>query len=163
MHRRGVYHADIKPNNIMISHGGDVKIIDFGLAWIKGESKDRVQGTPEYMAPEQARKGLVNERTDIYNFGATMYRLVTWRLPPNVLSMGEEDVPVDAKTWKRMLKPVHEFAPEAPKVLGDIIHRCLSFNPLHRPERVADVQDELHELARDLMRSPDDRLDMLEF
>ena len=99
----------------MISHGGDVKIIDFGLAWIKGESKDRVQGTPEYMAPEQARKGLVNERTDIYNFGATMYRLVTWRLPPNVLSMGEEDVPVDAKTWKRMLKPVHEFAPEAPR------------------------------------------------
>ena len=102
----------------MISHGGDVKIIDFGLAWIKGESKDRVQGTPEYMAPEQARKGLVNERTDIYNFGATMYRLVTWRLPPNVLSMGEEDVPVDAKTWKRMLKPVHEFAPEAPEGAG---------------------------------------------
>ena len=84
MHRRGVYHADLKPNNIMLSRAGDVKIIDYGLAWIKGENKGRVQGTPEYMAPEQAKQGMVNERTDIYNFGATMYRLVTWRLPPSV-------------------------------------------------------------------------------
>jgi serine/threonine protein kinase len=67
MHRRGVFHADLKPNNIMLSKTGDVKIIDYGLAWIKGEKKGRVQGTPEYMAPEQARQGTVNERTDIYN------------------------------------------------------------------------------------------------
>src|SRR5262249_3743048 len=73
MHRRGVYHADIKPNNVLLSRSGDVKIIDYGLAWIKGEVKGRVQGTPEYMAPEQAQKGLVDERTDIFNFGATMY------------------------------------------------------------------------------------------
>src|SRR5262245_45093858 len=73
MHRRGVCHADLKPNNIMISRTGDVKIIDYGLAWIKGERKGRVQGTPEYMAPEQARQGTVTESTDMYNFGATMY------------------------------------------------------------------------------------------
>src|SRR5438270_53685 len=83
MHRRQVYHADLKPNNILFSRAGAVKVIDYGLAWIKGEKKDRVQGTPEYMAPEQARKKVVNERTDIYNFGATMYRMVTWRLPPS--------------------------------------------------------------------------------
>src|SRR5262249_20410650 len=71
-HRVGVYHADVKPNNIMLSRAGDVKIIDYGLAWIKGEKKERVQGTPEYMAPEQARQGTVNEGTDMYNFGATM-------------------------------------------------------------------------------------------
>src|SRR6516225_9596720 len=85
MHRRGVCHADLKPNNIMLSRTGDVKIIDYGLARIKGESSGRVQGTPEYMAPEQARQGTVNERTDIFNLGATMYRLVTFRLPPNPL------------------------------------------------------------------------------
>ena len=54
-----------------------MKVIDYGLAWIKGEAKDRVQGTPEYMAPETVAHKLINERTDIYNFGATMYRLVT--------------------------------------------------------------------------------------
>src|SRR5262249_4103000 len=75
MHGRNVCHADLKPNNIMLSKTGEVKIIDYGLAWIRGEKKGRVQGTPEYMAPEQARHGSVNEKTDIYNFGATMYRM----------------------------------------------------------------------------------------
>src|SRR5262249_52374203 len=96
MHRRGVYHADLKPNNIMISRTGDVKIIDYGLAWIKGEHKGRVQGTPEYMAPEQARQATVNESTDMYNFGATMYRLVTFRLPPSCLT-STDGMPMDAK------------------------------------------------------------------
>src|SRR6266542_1437740 len=86
MHRRGVYHADLKPNNIMLSRSGEVKILDYGLATIKGEAKGRVQGTPEYMAPEQARGGTVTERTDVYNFGATMYRLVTFRLPPSAIT-----------------------------------------------------------------------------
>jgi tRNA A-37 threonylcarbamoyl transferase component Bud32 len=51
MHRRNVFHADLKPNNVMLSRTGEVKIIDYGLAWIKGEGKGRVQGTPEYRSP----------------------------------------------------------------------------------------------------------------
>ena len=51
----GVFHADLKPNNVLYGKRGEVKIIDYGLAWIKGEPKDRVQGTPEYMAPETAK------------------------------------------------------------------------------------------------------------
>ena len=74
MHRRGVFHADLKPNNILYGKRGEVKIIDYGLAWVKGEPKDRVQGTPEYMAPETVKNKVVNERSDIYNLGATMYR-----------------------------------------------------------------------------------------
>src|SRR6516225_4033657 len=85
MHRRGVCHADLKPNNILLSRSGDVKVIDYGLAWIKGQPKGRVQGTPEYMAPEQASRAIVNESTDIFNFGATMYRLVTWRNLPSLV------------------------------------------------------------------------------
>ncbi len=106
MHRRQVYHADLKPNNIMLSRAGQVKIIDFGLAWIKGEGKDRVQGTPEYMAPEQARKKIANEKTDVYNLGATMYRMVTMRLPPTVIG---NSVGINAKVWQNLLKPVQEF------------------------------------------------------
>jgi serine/threonine protein kinase len=163
MHRRGVCHADLKPNNIMLSRTGEVKIIDYGLAWVKGERKGRVQGTPEYMAPEQAKNRVVNERTDIYNFGATMYRLVTWRLPPSTLTGGEGDIPLDAKTWDKLLKPVQEFNPEAPPALCDLIHRCLAFNAHKRPERASEIQGALDHLAENLVRSPEDHLEMLEW
>jgi serine/threonine protein kinase len=163
MHRRGVCHADLKPNNILLSRGGDVKVIDFGLAWISGQNKGRVQGTPEYMAPEQARHGLVNERTDIYNFGATMYRLLTWRHPPSTISQEDGGIPLDAKTWKKLLKPVQEFNAEAPKALCDLVHRCLAYNAMERPERASELQGALDYLTEELVQSPEDRLEMLEF
>jgi len=162
MHRRNVYHADLKPNNIMLSRAGAVKILDYGLAWIKGEGKDRVQGTPEYMAPEQGRKKIVNERTDIYNFGATMYRLVTWRLPPSAAPQ-EGALPMEAKTFGRLLKPVSELAPTAPKALCDLIHRCMAFAPDNRPDRMSTVQGELGELVEELVTEPDERLEVFEW
>jgi serine/threonine protein kinase len=163
MHRRGVYHADLKPNNVMLSRTGDVKIIDYGLAWIKGESKGRVQGTPEYMAPETAKSKMVNERTDIYNFGALMYRLLTWRLPPPTVSVEDGGVPVDAEMWERTFKPVEDFVPDAPKPLCDLIHRCLAYKAHARPERASEIQGALDHLAETLVKSPEDRLEMMEF
>jgi serine/threonine protein kinase len=162
MHRRKVFHADLKPNNILLSRTGDVKIIDFGLATIQGEGKNRIQGTPEYIAPEQAKHKMVNERTDIYNFGATMYRMVTFRLPPSTLQQ-EGGLPIDGKTWRRMLKPVREYNPQAPAALCDLIHRCLSFNAAGRPERMSEVQCVLDHLADELIASPEDRLEALEW
>ncbi len=162
MHRRGVYHADLKPNNILLSRAGEVKIIDYGLAWIKGENKERIQGTPEYMAPEQVKRKLVNERTDIYNFGATMYRLVTWRLPPSTIGNGE-GLPIDGKTWDQRLKPVQECNAEAPAALCDLIHHCLAYNAHKRPERMSEIQGTLDQLADRLVRSPEDRLEALEW
>ncbi len=142
MHRRGVYHSDLKPNNILLSRAGDVKIIDFGLARIKGETKDRVQGTPEYIAPEQAKHKMVNERTDIYNFGATMYRMLTFRLPPCVVSAeAEGGLPIDGKIWRNLFKPVDEFNAQAPAGLCELVHRCLSYEAVKRPERMAKVQE----------------------
>src|SRR6516225_7604015 len=70
MHRRGVYHGDLKPGNIMLNKTGQVKLIDFGTAWVRGQEKNRVQGTPQYIAPEQAADKTVDAGTDIYNFGA---------------------------------------------------------------------------------------------
>jgi serine/threonine protein kinase len=163
MHRRGVCHADLKPKNIMLDRSGQVKIIDLGLAWTRGESKTRIQGTPEYMAPEQARRKFVNERTDLFNFGATMYRMVTWRLPPSTLATDEGGLPIDAQTWHRLLKPVTDFAPNIPQPLADLIHHCLSFNARQRPEGAADVQQTLARLVEQLVQGPEDRLDMLEF
>ncbi len=168
MHRRGVCHADLKPNNIILSRSGDVKVIDYGLAWIRGQQKGRVQGTPEYMAPEQARNAIVNERTDIYNFGATMYRLVTWRNPPSVVEPEQtagaaEALKLNAKMWEKLLKPVKECNAEAPTKLCELIHHCLAFNANSRPERMSEVQGALDHLVDKVVRSPEDKLEAYEW
>ena len=162
MHRRGVFHADLKPNNILLSRAGDVKVIDYGLACVKGEKKDRIQGTPEYIAPEQAKHKLVNERTDIYNFGATMYRMLTFRLPPCVVAE-EGGLPIDAKTWQLLFKPVQEFNAEAPPALCDLVKRCLAFNPAARPERMSEIQGLLDHFVDKLAKAPEDRLENMEW
>lgn len=158
MHRRGVIHADLKPNNILLSRSGEVKVIDFGLAWTKGESKDRVQGTPEYMAPEQARQNIATEQSDIYNFGATMYRLVTWRLPPSTLQPG-----MSSKLFAQLLHPVDEYTPSAPQELRDLIHRCLAYKPEQRPQRVSQVHEALERIVENVVQSPADRLEGFEW
>jgi serine/threonine protein kinase len=162
MHRRGVCHADLKPNNVILSKAGEVKILDYGLAWIRGQEKNRVQGTPEYMAPEQARNQVVNERTDIYNFGATMYRLLTWRLPPNSITSTDGMV-MDKKTFRILLKPVQELMPETPAALCELVHKCLEFEPNKRPERASEIQGTLDHLVDALVTSPEDGLDALEW
>jgi serine/threonine protein kinase len=146
MHRRNVLHADLKPNNIMLGRGGAVKVLDYGLAWIKGEPKDRVQGTPEYLAPETASHKLVNERTDIFNFGATMYRLVTFKLPPPVIS-DLAGVPMTEKTYKSVYKPVGEVVATTPPKLCDLIHKCMEFKAAKRPESFAEIQAALSAMA----------------
>jgi eukaryotic-like serine/threonine-protein kinase len=162
MHRRGVFHADLKPNNLMLSKTAEVKIIDYGLAWIKGHAKGRVQGTPEYMAPEQARNLTVNERTDIYNFGATMYRLLTWRLPPSSITVAD-GMAMDKNMFRSLFKPVQDFVPEAPTALCDLVHKCLEFSPAQRPERVSEIQGTLDHLVDELVTKPGDRLDAMEW
>lgn len=149
MHRRGVFHADLKPNNILYGKRGEVKIIDYGLAWIKGQPKDRVQGTPEYMAPETARSRVINERTDIYNFGATMYRLTTMKLPPPAI-VGPETVRMSAKAFTSLLLPVGDLNKAAPKALCDLIHNCLSYEPDRRPERMGIILDDLKQIAAEM-------------
>lgn len=148
MHRRGVYHADLKPSNIMLAKNGNVKIIDYGLAWIKGEKKERVQGTPEYMAPETVRSKTVSERTDIYNLGATMYRVVTLKLPPS--HMPDDEPMLGGKSSGNRLVPVQDLNRAAPKALADLIHRCLSTDPERRPERMSEILDSLRRIGDDM-------------
>lgn len=146
MHKQGVIHADLKPNNLILGRGTAVKVIDYGLAWIKGEPKDRVQGTPEYIAPETVSHKIVNERTDIFNFGATMYRLATLQLPPSCAPLGE-GLKVTEKWYKEQYKPARELNPTLPPALGELIDSCLSFKAPNRPERMSEVQGVLDQLA----------------
>ncbi|AWM35728.1 Serine/threonine-protein kinase PrkC [Gemmata obscuriglobus] len=155
MHKQGVCHADMKPNNLMYDRGTRVKVLDYGLAWVRGESKDRVQGTPEYIAPETVEHKLVNERTDIYNFGATMYRLATLQLPPSWFA-GDGMLPMTKKLFKEQLKPVRAANPLVPEGLADLIHQCLQPNATKRPERMSHVQGTLDQLADEAAAKLDD-------
>ena len=104
----------------MLSKNGQVKLIDFGTAWVRGQDKDRIQGTPQFMAPEQAIEKVVNEKTDIYNFGATMYRMFTGRFVQQAIPKPGDERKVtlpnkinprilaDLNTADRRLPPEHD-------------------------------------------------------
>ncbi|NBO91719.1 MAG: serine/threonine protein kinase [Planctomycetia bacterium] len=162
MHRKEVCHGDLKPNNVMLSRTGEVKIIDYGLARIKSETVTRVRGTPEYMAPEQVTHSLINERTDIYNLGGMMYRLVTFKLPPAIVTDDDPTTPMDGKVWQRMYKPVLDVMPKCPPVLANLIDRCLKYDAMKRPERMSEIQSTLDRLADELV-TPENSLETLEW
>src|SRR5262245_16999255 len=141
MHRRGVYHGDLKPHNIMLSKGGQVKLIDFGTAWLRGQDKARVQGTPQFMAPEQATERAVNDRTDIYNLGATMYRMFTGRFAKQgIPKIGEE---------RRITVP-NKINPRIPSDLNDLIIACLQGDAAKRPAGMFEIRDQLSKIAKQL-------------
>ncbi len=142
MHRRGVYHGDLKPSNIMVTKEGKVKLIDFGTAWLKGQEKNRIQGTPQYMAPESATEKVVDERTDIYNFGATMYRMFTGRYA-NPGSM-----PRTGDNLKNKLVPPVQINANIPGTLNETILACLQVSPERRPADMFEVQQKLAAVAK---------------
>lgn len=162
MHRRNICHGDIKPNNIMLSRSGQVKVIDYGLAWIKGQDKHRIQGTPEYMAPEQV-KMQVSEKSDMFNFGATMYRLLTWQHIPLVLPQGDNSVPLDEDGWKRHYKPVAARNPQCIPGLAQLVDRCLAYRSSHRPENMHEVHQNLQLLVSKHVLNEDDQLSCWEW
>jgi serine/threonine-protein kinase len=88
VHRRGLYHGDLKPADIMLTRTGQVKRIDFGTAWVRGQEKNRIQGTPQYIAPERATEEAVNDRTDIDHLGATMHRMFAGRFAQQAIPKG---------------------------------------------------------------------------
>jgi serine/threonine-protein kinase len=148
MHRRGVYHGDLKPSNIMLREDGRVKLIDFGTAWIKGDDKNRVQGTPQYMAPEQATERQVDEKTDIYNFGATMYRMFTGRY-------AQQGIPILGEASSRKLTSPILIQPAIPGTVNETILACLQGDPNRRPAGVFEIKHQLAAAARYAGLDPD--------
>jgi serine/threonine protein kinase len=142
MHERGIIHADLKPNNIMVG-SGLVKLIDFGLARVSGEpAPDRLQGTPEYMAPETATRKVVDCRTDIFNFGATMYRLLTGLYPP--ASVG---VLPSERSYREQYRETCEVSHAVPAALGGLVDACLRYQPGERPATMDEVARTLNRIV----------------
>ncbi len=143
MHRRGVFHGDLKPSNIMLSKAGQVKLIDFGTAWIRGEEKNRVQGTPQYIAPEQVTEKIVDAKTDIYNFGATLYRMFTGRF-------ANQSLPKTGEGGLRKLVAPNQINSKIPSQLSELIVACLDMNPERRPEEMFEIQNRLSAVAKSM-------------
>jgi serine/threonine-protein kinase len=139
LHEQGVIHADIKPNNFIISEDDGVKLIDLGIAQLSNERREDIHGTREYMAPETARQHIISERTDIYSFGATMYRLATLHdLPPGFKG-----------TTHPEYQPVTRLNPRIPTGLSTLIGSCLSRQPEVRPASMSSVCDQLIQLVHE--------------
>lgn len=130
MHRLGYVHADIKPNNILVNENLVVKLIDFGQSCTIGTVKQRIQGTPDYIAPEQVGRGPLTAATDVFNFGATMYWCVTDHHIPTLIPKKKEGA---ERSNPRELKPPHEINPKIPLPLSRLIVDCVQNRPSHRP------------------------------
>jgi serine/threonine-protein kinase len=131
-HDRGIVHRDIKPGNILLSADGQVKIADFGIARLFGNSKLTVAGaiigTAEYMAPEQAAGKPVEPRADLYSLGAVMYVLLARR----PLFKGKSAKEVIHKQQYEIPEPLRHFNPDVPEVLERLIAALLEKEPERR-------------------------------
>lgn len=150
MHDRGFYHADIKPENIIAGEDGVVKIIDLGLCWKRGEEKDRVQGTLEFLAPEQALKKMVNDKTDIFNFGATMYRMFTGNPIPSQL---RDPVANEMRGVDNFVRPIVPAHKEVPEDLDELVRQCVRHDPEKRPSSMIEIRDRLQRIGKRLKKA----------
>ena len=126
----GFVHSDMKPNNIIVDEKGGVKIIDFGQSCPVGTIKTRIQGTPDYIAPEQVKRRPLTAQTDMFNFGATMYWCVTDRHIPTLIP----DETDRRGSEERTFYPPSHYNPELPQPLDGLIRDCLRSKPIDRPE-----------------------------
>ena len=157
MHAKGFVHADMKPNNVLITEEGDVKIIDLGQACTIGTVKKRIQGTPGYMAPEQAHRGQITPQTDIYNLGAMMYwvlvgECIPTTLPPKSARDGLLTGALDADKVALPVPP-HERNPRIHGLLSKQILDCVQPMPEDRPASMDVVANRL-ELISEVLEQP---------
>ncbi|MCC5828181.1 MAG: serine/threonine protein kinase [Phycisphaeraceae bacterium] len=149
MHAGGFIHADIKPSNVVVAPGGEIKIIDFGQSCPSGTIKPRIQGTPDYIAPEQVLRQPIRPMTDVFNLGATMYWLLTGKPIPTLIPRGE---PGTMKLDQTDCRPPAEINAKVPPALSTLVMQCIETEPSRRPSTMKQVADRLalarHQLER---------------
>ena len=142
-HNKAITHRDIKPQNIMISTDGKVKVTDFGIA--KAISSNTISsdamGSVHYASPEQTRNGFIDGRSDIYSLGIVMYEMVTGRVPFD----GESTVAVAIQHLQEEMVVPSAYAADLPISYEKIILKCTQKNPERRYQTVADLLADLRQ------------------
>jgi serine/threonine-protein kinase len=143
MHQAGYVHADIKPNNIMLTKTDGVKLIDFGQSCKSGTVKERIQGTPDYIAPEQVKRQAITEQTDVFNLGASFYWILTGKHVPTLIPKKQKGVSLKHEEDPKRGEPPIEINPEISPALSSLVMDCVEPKPQNRPQTMDQVLDRL--------------------
>jgi serine/threonine-protein kinase len=136
LHALGYVHCDLKPANIMVNASGQTKVIDLGQACATGTKKERIQGTPDFISPEQVKLDPVTARTDVFNFGASLYFCLSGEKLPTLFTCGrgENSFLVDNR-----IRTPHEIKPGVPENLSNLVMDCVKIKPEKRPADMSEV------------------------
>jgi len=149
-HELGIVHRDVKPENVMITHQGTVKLMDFGIAKIQRLSSmtqtGMFMGSPSYMSPEQVRGRDIDQRSDIYSLGVLFYELITGKLPFTGASTADIAMRILTGEYSH---PKFIMA-GVPGEIDQCITGCMELQPENRPQAINDVGDQIDQLLRDM-------------
>jgi serine/threonine protein kinase/Tfp pilus assembly protein PilF len=148
-HKKDIVHRDVKSDNIMLSDEGVVKIMDFGLAKLKGATKltktGTTMGTLQYMSPEQAQGVEVDQRSDIFSFGVILYEMITGQLP----FKGEHEAAVIHSILDETPEPLARYKANVPEGLQRIVDKALQKDLSTRYQSAAEVIADLKGLQKE--------------
>jgi serine/threonine protein kinase len=148
-HKRGIIHRDIKPDNVMLTRDGTVKVVDFGIARVLETSKTQtgmLLGTFAYMSPEQYHGEHADARSDIWSFGVLLYELLAYQRP----FRGSTPASLMHSICQQEPTPLLEVAPECPAALEKVIQKVLRKSPDERYQSMEEVLLDLDPICKSL-------------
>ncbi len=155
-HEHGIIHRDIKPHNIILTNDGTLKVTDFGIArtttsdTVKMSGGQDVFGSVQYISPEQARGGYVDERSDIYSLGVVLYEMLSGKLPFD----GDNPVSVALQKLEGEAEDIREAADDIPDEVADIVMKAIAKEQYVRYQHASDMALELREILDEAAEKP---------